>query len=248
MSRRGFGTFKIKICRDNANIFRAYVKRDRTFDLDKLRDFINEVKKHCEDYVSRSKHTGSTQQVTDLPPLDLISNKVANVANIKLDFDNFSQPQILAEGKVPIFTVYEVTWSGKRIIDVVWELQDFFYRPGRVKRFYGSPNTPYGHWQDFITKNKYAWFFGLPREQRGTGYRTRVSRRASPIHLAVHRDKAFLTAFLSLDWPAEMRWIGAGSMTISLNRDLIARAYVEILAYLEAYLRKLGYKYRVVYP
>ncbi len=52
---------------------------------------------------------------------------------------------------------------------------------------------------DPIREQHIDWILGLPRGQRYPV--SRFKRRASPLILSVHRGYAFLSVFLSLDWP-----------------------------------------------
>ncbi len=257
MGRRGVGTFTVRVVH-SLDLPRDWVKAG-TINLDNLQHIIRSTMKIADEYVLSSKCIKDLPKVnypSDLPPCDLISDNFVDISGIKVDIkkeievpNTHPSLSIVRNNRMPIFAIYEVRWSGKVISHVLRELQDFFYRPGRIKNLYGGANTPYGHWQCYISSNKLSWFLGLPRNQKGTGYNVQdIERRASPIHLAVHRDRAYFTIFLSLDWPTQIVWTGAGSRTININRDEIISTSMRVLAYLETYLRKLGYNFKVIFP
>ncbi len=245
MSRRGLGTYTIRLVSDSTRMFVKFFGRDRTFNYEKVSELVNETFNYCEKYISSNIHEYSKQLTEDLPPCDLVSRKRVQVP----ERINRRFPENVRERSISVFSIYEVRWSSKKPISACIELQDFFFRPGRIKRYYGGPNTPYGHWKDLISVNKYAWILGLPREQRGTGYIVHnIDRRASPIHVSVHKDRAYITCFISLDWPRRIDWAGASSLPIEVNRDRILEVFMNVLSYFEDYLKKLRYSYRVIFP
>ncbi|NPA69898.1 MAG: type III-B CRISPR module RAMP protein Cmr1 [Crenarchaeota archaeon] len=245
MSRRGLGTYTIRLVNDNTRMFLRFFSRDRILSYEKVPELVYETLNCCEKYINSTLHECSKELIEDLPPCDLVSRRYVKVP----ERVNGKFPENVKEGSIPVFSIYEVRWSGKNAVSACVELQDFFFRPGRIKRYYGSPNTPYGHWKDLISVNKYAWILGLPREQRGTGYIVHnIDRRASPIHVSVHKDRAYITCFISLDWPRHIDWAGASSMPIEVDRDRILETFIRVLSYFEDYLKKLRYSYRVVFP
>ncbi|NPA69407.1 MAG: type III-B CRISPR module RAMP protein Cmr1 [Crenarchaeota archaeon] len=248
MSRRGVGTFSIRLINDSIRMFYKYFSRDGTFNYDRLPELVKETLNYCEKYVNNIVRE-SSQKVSELPPCDVISRNQVQLSQV-LDSKIISKDILDSRKNVlPVFSIYELRWSSKNVEDVCRELQDFFYRPERIRKYYGGPNTPYGHWQDIITVRKYAWILGLPREQRGTGYIVHgIDRRASPIHVSVHRDRAFVTCFISLDWPRRIEWAGRSSIVIEVDENRILEAFVIVLSYFEKYLGKLGYTYRVIFP
>ncbi len=244
MSRRGLGTYSIRLINDSTRTFSKYFDTRRIFNYDKLPELVRETLLYCEKYVSNIVRE-SSKKLSEIPPCDIISRTKIPIPR-KISAERL--PKSAKGDLLPVFSIYEVRWSNKNVVNVCEELQDFFYRPGRIRRYYGGPNTPHGHWQDIITVRKYAWILGLPREQRGTGYIVHdIDRRASPIHVSVHRDRAFITCFLSLDWPRRIEWAGSLSTTIELNENNIVEAFVNVLTYFENYLEKLGYKCEVVF-
>ena len=77
---------------------------------------------------------------------------------------------------------------------------------------------------DPLRQRLLAWILGLPRQQRGTGYRAQVDRRASPIILSSHRGYAFISAFYSGDWPNNLRWVGGYVEQRRISDDVITDA------------------------
>jgi len=132
-------------------------------------------------------------------------------------------------------------------------VHNFFLRSERCSVLYRTPRC-----KDDLRHNLDAWFLGLPREQRGTGYRTGVSRRASPVLLAFHNGNnwfgggAFVSVFLSGDWPKKIEWRGGRSVRIpkQVNDVAIVDAYSVFNKEFLAYLSKIGVgrKIGVVWP
>ncbi|RLF02456.1 MAG: hypothetical protein DRK00_10025, partial [Thermoprotei archaeon] len=245
MGRRGFGTFSVAI-REGAREFRRFTDRRGVLDVKVIGKVVDITLRSAIEYVE-SLHS-ERGQFRGLPPLSSVSRLRIDPSHYGVKLEK--EPIILKKG-VPVFSIHLVSIGGRGVMRALEELQDFFYRPGRIRRLYGSPTatTRYGHAQDFLTSNKYCWYLGLPRSQRGTGYISRAERRASPLHLAVHREAALITSLLSTDWPKEIRWKGGGvSRTITLSEAMLVKTHCEVLAYLEEYVGKLGYSYRVVYP
>mgnify|MGYP001770667745 CR=1 FL=1 len=110
------------------------------------------------------------------------------------------------------------------------EVHGFFLRPNRARAASGSYSAP-------DPMDHMAWFFGLPRSQKGTGYmlpgedrgseRGKEFRRASAIFAAAHGDRhiygkgTYISIFLSLDWPDQLKWVG-GSGTRNIRIDAVA--------------------------
>jgi len=112
---------------------------------------------------------------------------------------------------------------------------------------------------------------GLPREQLRTGYlieSPNVSRRASPIIISYHSEKnvfgpgAFISVFLSGDWPETLRWCGIRQQDRGSERDVdrlkqekvdvdfqrLVRDYRIAINELERYLNAVGAQLRAVWP
>jgi len=108
------------------------------------------------------------------------------------------------------------------------EVHNFFLRSHRARALTGSYSGP-------DPMDHMAWFLGLPRSQRGTGYlppdRRAELRRASAVFAAAHgRDHVYgggtyISVFLSSDWPSELRWVGgSGTRTIRITPQEVRRA------------------------
>jgi len=148
-------------------------------------------------------------------------------------------PRISAVAR-DVFEVYRVDVDFRR-------LHNLFLRPERARmagQHYKSPD-PLDHM---------AWFLGLPREQRGTGYRITdrgVDRRASPVFAAWHTNQhvygggGYVSIFLSQDWPTQLTWVGGGGMrTIQINEQALRQAKSAFLAL----LNQFGWKPQRIWP
>ena len=117
-----------------------------------------------------------------LPPLTLISDKIID-----------------EESGLKAFQLYSLTSTSPNILN---NLHNFFVRTRRQQTI----------GRDDLRHNLVGWILGLPREQRGTGYRIgdrNINRRASPFILSIHGDRVgYLSIFASNDWPKYIRWIG----------------------------------------
>jgi len=93
-------------------------------------------------------------------------------------------------------------------------IHNFFIRSERCRILHRKVKC-----DDDLRKNYNAWILGLPRKQKQkqkqTGYEMEeFSRRASPIMLSYHGDGnrfgkgAFISIFLSGDWPKHLTWYG----------------------------------------
>ncbi|MEM1772815.1 MAG: type III-B CRISPR module RAMP protein Cmr1 [Desulfurococcaceae archaeon] len=82
--------------------------------------------------------------------------------------------------------------------------------------------------KDDLRERYNAWFLGLPRKQKDTGYEAlskQVVRRPSPIFITYHEQGnilgqgAFVSIFLSGDWPKKLVWRGGKSRIENINID-----------------------------
>jgi CRISPR-associated protein Cmr1 len=134
------------------------------------------------------------------------------------------------------------------------DIHNFFLRSQRCRVLHGRSNC-----QDDLRRNLAAWVLGLPREQRGTGYSIavhNVSRRASPILISYHSKSnslgsgAFVSIFLSGDWPKVLEWRGANSQPTPrvIDFQVLVDAYKTAVNELSKYLSSLGANLRLVWP
>ncbi|RLF00378.1 MAG: type III-B CRISPR module RAMP protein Cmr1 [Thermoprotei archaeon] len=135
--------------------------------------------------------------------------------------------------------------------EIDWvKVHNFFLRGERCRVLYSRPQA-----QDILRQNLEAWILGLPREQKGTGYKlAETERRASPILMASHTHYhifgrgVYITTFVSSDWPFKILWRGAGppkSASISINMNIIVNAMRNAL---NEFWRYLGRTPRPVWP
>jgi CRISPR-associated protein Cmr1 len=232
--RRGLGTFSVEV-----DGLEGRFLRNKRIDYSAVRELINETLESARSYLNLE-----VEKVSEIPPVDCICNVKVDLSKVDGSVSLFSKEE------VPVFTVIKAKpKDGRGIDDMVIELQDFFYRPGRSRRM-GFRITSADKSQDIITKKRLAWFLGLPREQKGRGYISDVNRRASPVHLAVHEEGALFTFFLSGDWPTEIKWRGPYSKPLPsrIGIETVKKAYLYSISSLEDYLNKMRYEYEVVYP
>ena len=246
MGRRGFGTFSIR--GDGHQFIRSYLDSRGFFIFEKLPDLINETLNAA---CSCIDEKGTPHE---LPPLDCVTRRKIDLSAISVEQGIFNRRE------VPVFSVIKVEKRSKAdSLQLLSELQDFFYRPGRTRKM-GIGITRAEKSEDLLTKERFSWFLGLPREQKETGYSAAVERRASPIHLAVHNGFGLFTLFLSGDWPLGICWERfrrrphnikvreRETIPLLIDENIIKRAYLTVLLCLEKYLKACGYSYEVMYP
>ncbi|MCS7122889.1 MAG: hypothetical protein NZ908_02970 [Candidatus Micrarchaeota archaeon] len=129
--------------------------------------------------------------------------------------------------------MFYIPLKTKDTLTALRELQGFTVRPIR------SRVLP----MDEITREHLAWFMGLPRSQRGTGYFTNAERRASPIFISVHKEFALVSFFRSRDWPSDIQWKGRGNK--SLKAD-IERAFDTVTESFMQYMKNKRYEVKEV--
>jgi len=90
------------------------------------------------------------------------------------------------------------------------DVHNIFLRPNRAM-------LASGHFAAPDPMDRDAWFFGLPRSQKRTGYMDPQGgelRRASAVFAAAHSDRhiygggTYISIFLSSDWPPKLKWVG----------------------------------------
>jgi len=226
-SRRGLGSL------DVVSISPSLEERD-------LRSLVREAYDECSELVRRHTKTygarSSGNKAVELPPLPVVSKRTTS------------------EVPVAEMKVFRDVHRG-RFEDV----HNFFVRTERCRVLYYSPIC-----HDELRKEKAAWFLGLPRfqkerTQRETGYKAEVERRASPIMLAFHTDKnkfgsgAFVTCFLSGDWPKKIEWHGDHTEKpekLNINAEAVVNAYKVFSNEFLRYLRGLnvGHQVDAIWP
>ncbi|NPA69696.1 MAG: type III-B CRISPR module RAMP protein Cmr1 [Crenarchaeota archaeon] len=345
-SRRGLGTFRIEISKENfpetlENFIKigALTETDRdtlTINFERIQELVKYVEELCIDYVCENKrkygHNISGKDY-EVPIISSISSKryvdyekFKNILSTSIKIKELNKKdngrdypiEVIRGSKIPVFTIFRVNYKNiceEDLTKIVAEIQDFFYRPNRIRRGEGKISKPvqvrfvtcnrcgrpivlgtstlktttircpccgsrinirqsrtqrayrtaeYGYWEDFLTSNKYCWYLGLPREQRETGYIFDNKRRASPIHVAVHRECTFISSFLSADWPLIIKWnCGRKIEKLRIMPTLapehrnergvytqnIVKVHCEVLAYLKYYIEELlGYRVDIVFP
>jgi len=180
----------------------------------------------------------------------LLDSNEVNLEGIARIFKLANVPQRTVQKRLPlipsvaptVFKAFMIKSNGKRILDVVGDLQNFTLRSIRDRIFKGDP----------FRRKHYGWILGLPREARRTGYKIidkdKINRRASPIFFCVHRKYATACIFRSRDWPSMVSWSSTDSKEVSLRigdkelneaYDLLENTFI-------TYLEKLGYRYEEV--
>jgi CRISPR-associated protein Cmr1 len=230
--RRGLGTFSVEV-----DGFEGRFLKNKRIDYSMIRELIGETLRSARSYLNLGKGNPS-----EIPPVDCISEAKIDLSGINGSTNLFNKKE------VPVFTVIRAKPRSRKDIEtMVIELQDFFYRPERSRKM-GFMISSADKSQDPITRGRLAWFLGLPRTQRGTGY-LNAERRASPVHLAVHENETLFTLFLSGDWPTEIRWKGIGRpVPLRIDLSKVKEAYLTSISSLEGYLDRIGYETEVIFP
>ncbi|ABO08710.1 type III-B CRISPR module RAMP protein Cmr1 [Pyrobaculum calidifontis] len=172
-------------------------------------------------------------------PLNEIINEIRRQISVQRCGPPRELPKISAVSN-EVFEVYKVN------VDF-HHLHNMFLRSERArmaKLYYAAPDP----------LNQKAWFLGLPREQKGTGYHINdieVKRRASPIFVAWHSIQhvfgggGYISIFLSQDWPTQLTWVGeSGRKLIQINEQTLRDAKSAFLAL----LNQFGWKPQRVWP
>ncbi|MEM2230267.1 MAG: type III-B CRISPR module RAMP protein Cmr1 [Ignisphaera sp.] len=125
------------------------------------------------------------------------------------------------------------------------QIHQFFVRTGRTRCMVIQGKRIC---KDELRKTHSAWFLGLPREQKATGYiivSESVVRRASPIFTTYHTSDnvfgpgIFVTVFLSGDWPKQLKWMGGGGkQPISIDVGKIKEARETFVNEFKDYLKR----------
>ena len=218
-SRRGLGS--LDICDIHAyNIARPMIPNS-------IRELIKEVYERCFEIIEKYGRECKLSKLPrgeaggELPPFPIVSR--SSIGGI-----NVTQMYVLKNTTVQHFV----------------DIHNFFLRSERCRKLFNIPVC-----YDDLRRSLSAWVLGLPREQRGTGYRigsSNVSRRASPATMAFHREGnifgagAFIAMFMSGDWPTSIEWLDASRRRITINRNTILTAYVTFLSEFDAYLQRIG--------
>ncbi|MEM1731546.1 MAG: type III-B CRISPR module RAMP protein Cmr1 [Ignisphaera sp.] len=155
--------------------------------------------------------------------IEIVNNKkyqeICGIKSIK-QATNKVLPPLPAVSK-GAFKLYKV--DVKNYKDFI-QIHQFFVRTERCMVIQGKRIC-----KDALRKTHGAWFLGLPREQKATGYiivSESVVRRASPIFMTYHTSDnvfgpgIFVTVFLSGDWPKQLKWMGGGGeQQINIDDD-----------------------------
>jgi len=190
-----------------------------------FREFMEATYKLAERVVSRSTAIQRLRRSPrGLPPMPVISKSTVTVGGAG---EGYGRP--LSRRATAIYALSGVRWT---------DVHNLFLRGFRSRR---GP--------DPLTQAREAWILGLPRSQRGTGYKARAAdRRASPILVAVHNRHIFsdvqqstvVTFLTSGDWPRSIEWRGAGSMTITVDEALVVRAMNDAESFLLGFFGRQG--------
>jgi CRISPR-associated protein Cmr1 len=198
----------------------------------------------------------SEEGVGELPPLPIISTRrLAMSYTIKEEQE---------EHVLRPFQVLEV--SGDSSQRILTNLHNFFLRGARAKQLFRSYKA-----MDILRKKYNAWVLGLPRKQKvkevELGYFIKsedIERRASPFILALHGNIAYLSVFVSADWPRQLEWVGnpkikknekgnvkkvvTDSQLIELNEAKIVNAIIDALKEFIEYAKKCGFRWMLYVP
>ncbi|MEM1560327.1 MAG: type III-B CRISPR module RAMP protein Cmr1 [Ignisphaera sp.] len=176
--------------------------------------------------------------------IEIVNNKkyqeICGIKSIK-QATNKVLPPLPAVSK-GAFKLYKVDAKNDR--DFI-QIHQFFVRTERCMVIQGKRICK----DEPIRKTHSAWFLGLPREQKATGYiivSKSVVRRASPIFTTYHTSDnvfgpgIFVTVFLSGDWPKQLRWIGDDKQSISIDVNKIEEAHETFVKGFKDYLNRKG--------
>lgn len=246
-SRRGLGSLDIVSLEGEADVADRLRKKGRPED---FKAIINEVYKECGDIVSAKerdlekdlrKCRDEGLSTEGLPPLPVVSK-----SKISAEIPGTPAKPKPETAEVPV-TMMKVFPNVDE--ELFPSIHNFFVRSERCRVLYGTPIC-----EDELREGLNAWFLGLPRSQRRTGYVTEVARRASPIHLTFHTNDnafsggAFVTIFLSGDWPRTISWYGGehGMSTINITKQRIVEAYSTFEREFRKYMSRINVGREVV--
>ncbi len=231
--RRGLGCFGV----------RAYGPYSRLFGMDD-KELVNyaveSVGKVVDSALMDCRVRRSELSKCELPPTPIVSSGINYIDCVENSEVRNSISKALNNALHP-YMLIKVT--GPNVLDT---LHNFFLRPRRTIALLGSH-----HRNDDLRATYNAWVLGLPREQKNTGYMIKssdVSRRASPLIVSVHGDRAYVSVFTSADWPTQLEWRGAGSQSISVNQGRVINATAIALKELIDYSSKSGLQVVRVWP
>jgi CRISPR-associated protein Cmr1 len=244
--RRGLGCFGVRAYGRYSGIFnRGYGEPREPGEL--VESALNTVGKVVDSMVTKECRGLESKGVSgcELPPVPIVS--------IKGDYTNCVDTRyregVKSLGKLTPYKLIIIQGGrGTNLLDV---LHNFFLRPTRTRAIHGNYMA-----QDQLRQDLKAWILGLPREQKNpkeqkkTGYEIvgSISRRASPMLLAVHSNEAYLSVFTSADWPNKLKWYSSKpeqslteekdkGLKIEINEkdiiDATAIALSEFMKYLE---------------
>jgi CRISPR-associated protein Cmr1 len=234
--RRGLGCFGVRAYGRYSGIFnRGYGEPREPGEL--VESALNAVSKVVDSMITKECRGLESKGVSgcELPPVPIVS--------IKGDYTNCVDTRyrggVKSLGKLTPYKLIII--QGGRGTNLLDALHNFFLRPTRTRAIHGNYMT-----QDQLRQDLKAWILGLPREQKNpkeqkkTGYEIvgSISRRASPMLLAVHSNEAYLSIFTSADWPSTLRWRGAGSRQLQINEKEVINATAIALSEFMEYLRK----------
>jgi len=197
-SRRGLGCFKINSLEVNNDKIRSDVmdmyNAIRQGEINKA---IRKVRERLENIMNPYLKGNITGESKELPPMPVISSRIF--------YQSYTSDMSQYNFQLSPYMLYRITLKDSKVdTDYFLNiLHNFFLRPVRLRQ-----------------KLK-AWILGLPREQRGTGYKIigNASRRASPMLLAVHGNEAYLSVFVSADWPNKLEYRAGSKQPKSLQID-----------------------------
>lgn len=122
--------------------------------------------------------------------------------------------------------------------------QRFTVRGSRAIEFGENPR----HYKDDITKKHLAWFMGLPRNQKGTGYFVNgEGRRASAMFISIHKGFALVSFFKSMDWYENITWKGGHGKKLTFKpKQNIDDAFNTTIDLFKRYMSIKGYEVKEV--
>ncbi len=231
--RRGLGCFSIKPYGQYSKFFLMNDQELLNTSVSNVSKVVDHVLKQGECRKLEERNIGNCE----LPPMPIISKNPNYINCVEQRETGDAVMPLKSLSPYNLFIV-----NGSNLLNMI---HNFFLRPNRARVLLGNPRL-----SDRLRLTLNAWVLGLPREQRNTGYfiTSNANRRASPILVAVHDNKAYISVFTSADWPKELKWRGADVKPIPIDEPRVINATFIALQELISYLKKNNLQVNQIWP